>query len=177
MSVVTSENIDSCYTFNDMGNKPSQTVESFNPDLTSVLRELEEGHYLFIVADQKKASLFLFKQGKLEAYREVMNPGVREKTKSDSGEVYGRNTKLTNRRENQIHDHLQLIMQEAVAVINGKHLNGVFIGGHKQFFNNIENALPKKLQQILRGTFVTELNIPREELIQHCITALERYIR
>lgn len=160
-----------------MGNKTTQTVDSFNPDLTSVLKELEEGHYLFIVADQKKASLFLFKQGKLETYREVMNPGVREKTKSDSGEVYGRNTKLTNRRENQIHEHLQLIMQEAVGLINGKHLNGVFIGGHKQFFSEIENALPEQLQQIMRKTFVTELNIPKEELTQHCLKALAEYTK
>ena len=160
-----------------MNNKPAQTVESFNSDLTSVLRELEEGHYLFIVADQKKASFFFFKQGKLETYREVMNPGVREKTKSDSGEVYGRNTKLTNRRENQIHEHLQLIMQEALMLINGKHLNGVFIGGHQQFFSEIENALPKELQQILRKTFVTELNISREELINHCLKALQEYIK
>lgn len=159
-----------------MSNKPAQTIESFNPDLTSVLRELEEGHYLFIIADQKKASLFLFTQGKLEASREIMDPGVMKKTKSDSGELYGRNTKLMHHRENQLHDHLTLIMQEATTFIKGKHLNGVFIGGHKPLFSTIENELPSELQKILRGTFVTELNIPREELVQHCLKKITEYM-
>ncbi len=172
-----SPTVNTCYTATASmsTSKSPQTVETFNPDLPSVLKELEEGHYLFLIADRKKAFLFLFDKGELETSSEVMDPGVKKNIKSNSGELYGRNTKLTHHIENQIHDHLKRIMQEAVLLIKGKHINGVFIGGHQPFFHEIENELPQALQKILRSNFVTELNIPKEQLIERCKQVLEEY--
>lgn len=154
---------------------PIAPVEAFNPDLPSVLKELEEGHYLFIVADSKKAHLFLFAQGKLESTRDIMDPGVMKKIKSNSGELNARNSKIMNRRGNQLRDHFSKILEEAANFIAGKHINGVFIGGHQPLFKAIENEMSSHLRSLMRGTFVTELNIPREELIAHCEKALASY--
>lgn len=155
--------------------KPIPHIETFNSDLPSVLRELEEGHYLFIIADTKKASLFLFKQGKLEASYDIMDPGVMKKIKSNGREIYARNNKLMHKRGNQLKDHFTRISEETTAFIRGKHINGVFVGGHQPLFSTIENELSADLRKKLRGRFVTELNIPREELLAHCIKALEEY--
>ncbi len=154
---------------------PIAPVETFNSDLTSVLKELEEGHYLFIVADTKKAFLFLFSQGKLEATHDIMDPGVMKKIKSNSRELHGRNTKLMNKRGNQLRDHFSKILEEADIFIRGKHINGVFLGGHQPLFKALENEMSSTLRTLMRGTFVTELNIPREELIAHCTKVLEDY--
>lgn len=156
---------------------PIKPVEAFNPDLPSVLRELEEGHYLFVIADTKKAFLFLFNQGKLEASHDIMDPGVMKKIKSNSREVHGRNTKLMNKRGNQLRDHFSKILEEADAFTRGKHLNGVFLGGHQPLFKALENEMSSTLRTLLRGNFVTELNIPREELIAHCTKVLEEYAK
>src|SRR5581483_5929929 len=90
-----------------------QNIESFNKDLNSVLGEIEEAQYLFVIADRKKAFLFLFNRGEVEKQKNIMDPGVRKSTKLDSGELHGRNTKLSNHIDNQLHRHLLLIIQEA----------------------------------------------------------------
>lgn len=160
---------------NDLNNKIPQNIDSFNPDLKSVLGETEEGHYLIIIADRKKAFLFLFDKGNLEISREIMDPGVQKDTKINSEELYGRSNKFSHHIDNQLHQHLQLIMQKVSNLIAGKHINGVFIGGHKPLFATIKNELPAVLQKKLRGEFITELNINIDELIQHCKHVLEEY--
>ncbi len=152
-----------------------QSIESFNNDLNSVLSEIEEGQYLFVIADKKKAFLFLFKRGDVEIHKNIMHPGVRKATKIDSGELHGRNTKLSNHIENQLHRHLLLIIEEAEKVIKDKHINGLFLGGHQQLFHSIEEVLPTKLKEKIRGEFITELNIPEDELIDHCKNILTEY--
>lgn len=152
-------------------------ISSFNSDLKSVLSEEEEGHYLFIIADKKKADLFLFDKGEVVTSRGIMDPGVKKKTKINSGELYGRNTKLMHHIENQLQNHLQYVMKETADLINGKHINGVFIGGHQLLFHLIEKELPADLQKKLRGNFITELNISETELIKHCKKALGEYLK
>lgn len=161
----------------DFNTKTPQNIASFNPDLKSVLGEIEEGHYLFIVADLKKADLFLFNKGEMMMSKKIMDPSVQKRTRINSGELYGRSNKFSHRIDNQVHRHLQLIMQEAIMFIKGKHINGVFLGGHKPFFHTIVNELPADLQKKLRGEFVTELNISQDELIKHCKHILEEYIK
>lgn len=160
---------------NDINNKISQNINSFNPDLKSVLGEMQEGHYLIIIADRKKAFLFLFDKGDVQICKEIMDPGVRKDTKQSAGELYGKSNKLSHHIDNQLHHHLQLIAEEINHLIAGKHINGVFIGGHKMLFAAIEKVLPADLQNKLRGEFITELNIPSDELIRHCRRVLEEY--
>ena len=152
-----------------------QNIESFNKDLNSVLGEIEEGQYLFIIVDKKKAFLFLFARGVVEIQKSIMDPGIRKATKLDSGELHGRNTKLSNHIDNQLHRHLQLILQEAEILIKSKHINGLFLGGHQPLFHSIEKELPVLLKEKLRGEFITELNIPEDELITHCKDILITY--
>ncbi len=157
--------------------KTPGNIDSFNPDLNSKLAEMEEENYLFIVADLKKAFLYLFNNGNLATTRKIMDPTVNKKIKSNSGELSGRNTKLDHKIDNQIHRHLQLIAKEATILVSGKKINGIFIGGHKTLFNKIEKELPTALQKMIRGEFVTELNIPEEELISHCSRTLLDYLK
>lgn len=161
----------------DFNTKTPPNISSFNPDLKSVFTEMEESHYLIIIADQKKADLFIFNKGELDEIKTVMDTGVRKKTRIDSGELYGRNTKLSHHIDTQIHNHLQLIIQGAMTMIKGKHINGVFLGGHKPLFHTILGELPADLQKKVRGEFITELNIPQDELIKHCKHVLKEYLK
>jgi len=160
------------------GNKMHpQNIESFNKDLNSVLGEIEEGQYLFIIADKKKAYLLLFNKGEVEIHKNIMDPGIRKATKINSGELYGRNTKLSKHIDNQLHRHLQLILQEAERVIKDTHINGLFLGGHQPLFHSIEEELPVGLKEKIRGEFITELNIHEDELIKHCKHIINEYIK
>jgi hypothetical protein len=154
-----------------------QNIEFFNKDLNSVLAEMEEGQYLFIMADKKKAFLFFFNRGVVEIQKNIMDPGIRKTTKIDSGELHGKNTKLSNHIDNQLHQHLQLISQEAENLIKDKHINGLFLGGHQPLFHSIKEELPTALKEKLRGEFITELNIPGNELIKHCQYILTEYAK
>lgn len=154
-----------------------QNIAFFNKDLNAVLSEIEEGQYLFIIADRKKALLLLFNKGEVEIRKDIMNPGIRKATKINSGELYGRNTKLSNRIDNQLHKHLQLILHEAETIIKNKHINGLFLGGHQPLFHSIEIELPTILKEKLRGEFITELNIQEDEIIKHCKHLLTDYAK
>jgi hypothetical protein len=68
-------------------------------------------------------------------------------------------------------------MNEVEMLIREKHINGVFIGGHQPLFHLIKKELPAALREKVRGEFVTELNIPEEELIKHCRYVLAEYIK
>lgn len=90
----------------DNNKKTPQVIESFNPDLSSVLKEKEEEHYLIIIADLKKADIYLFNKGEVEANKKVMDPGVRKRTRINSGELFGRNDKVARHIDHQVHLHL-----------------------------------------------------------------------
>lgn len=157
------------------GKKASQYNVPQNADLASDLREMEEARYLILIADRKKAFLFLFVKGKIETKKEIMDPGVQKDTRINSGELYGRNSKLMRHIDNQLRLHLKLIVKEAESLLQGKHINGMFIGGHKPMFHNIVEALPEFLKQKIKGEFITELNIPELELIAHCQQILKKH--
>lgn len=156
-------------------NHTPENIESFNPNLKSVLSELEESTYLFIIADSEKAHLFLISKGELEKSKDYEDDGVQRKTRINSRELHGRSTKLTHKINNQLKEHVQLIMKEAETFIGGKHINGVFIGGHKPLFHLLKEELPSDLQKKLRGEFVTELNIVKHDLLEHCQQVLAEY--
>lgn len=159
------------------GKKTSQYNAPQNADLASDLKEMEEARYLIIVADRKKALLFLFNKGDLEANKEIMNPGIQKDTRINSRELYGRNNKLMRHIDNQLRLHLKLIVKEADAFLQGGLINGIFLGGHKPLFHNIIEVLPTSLKQKIKGEFITELNIPQTELIEHCQKVLEEYTK
>lgn len=148
-----------------------------DPQLIEALREIEESHYLIILADRKKALLFLFNNGEVVKFHEMMHPGVSKKIRTDSGELSGRNDKLMRHRDKQINDHFGLISQEAVAFIEHDAVNGVFIGGHKASFHHIIEKLPQELKKKLKTEFVTELNLPHDQLVVRCKEALDQYVK
>lgn len=41
-------------------------------------------------------------------------------------------------------------MKDAMMLTQGKHINGVFLGGHKPLFHSMVNELPSDLQKKLR---------------------------
>lgn len=153
-----------------------QTIESFNPDLSAVLSEIEESHYLFIIVDKRKAFLFLFDKGSVAVSRKVIDPRVPKKVKVNSGDLYGRNTKLAHKIDNELHQHVKIVVKEAETIIKDKHINGVFLGGHKPLFHIIMEELPKALQSKVRGKFMTELKIPEEDIIAHAQQVLGHYL-
>ena len=152
-------------------------IASFNPDLKSVLGELEEGHYLVMFIDKKKAFLFLFNKGELELSEKIMHPGLQKGTRINSGELYGRNTKQEKKISHQLHRHLKLIIEEAEIFIEGKRINGIFIGGHKPLFSLIREELPEYMLKKLRGNFIAELNKAEDELIHHGKFVIAEYVK
>ena len=111
-----------------------------------------------------------------ELYKVFMDPGVRQESKINSGEINGKADKLANRVHNQLHKHLQNISNEVDVLVANKQIEGVFIGGHKQLFGLLTEALSSSIQQKLRGEFVSELDITEEEIIDHCRKTFKEYL-
>lgn len=134
-----------------------------------------EPRYLFIIADRKKAYLFTFQGGVMEDYKEVYDPSVPQKVKSNKGEYYARNDIILRHIQEHLRRHLQKISEMVDSFIKDKQIHAVFIGGHKPLFHDIKIALNHDLQRKLKGEFITELNIPRNQLIQNAEKALKMY--
>lgn len=136
---------------------------------------MEDDKYLFLIVDKEKAKMFLFQQKNIENYTEITNAIVDQKIKANKGSLYARNSKLMRRIENQLKQHLRFISQNVRISIKGQRIKGVFIGGHQQLFHEIEASLPMTLQRKVVGEFVTELNIPKNKLINNAEKAWEVY--
>ncbi len=156
----------------------SQICYANEPYIAPLLQALaKEARYLFVIADREKAELLTFYQGTLEEYKEVFDSSVPQKVKSNKEEYYARNNIILRHIENHLHRHLQKISDETDKFIESKPVQGVFVGGHKPLFHDVEHHLNPNLQRKLQGEFVTELNIPRPELVRHAEKTLALYLQ
>lgn len=127
------------------------TIETFNKK------------YLVLLVDLAKARLFTVNSGRIDETKEIFDPSVPQKVKRIN-EAWGREDKIIRHIQNHINRHLKLIAAEVAKFANGKNIHFILIGGHKQLFAKVKKHLPGNLADKVRGTFVTELNIPLSDI-------------
>lgn len=150
----------------------SQCYISQSPNVKPLLNTLEkEGRYLFVVADREKAKFFTFYENQPEDYKEIIDLGVPQKVKAE------KEYHISRHAEEHLRRHLQKISEEVDIFLNGKPVQGVFIGGHKVLFKKIQDLLSPHLKRKVKGDFVTELNIPQNEIVSNAKKALEGYLK
>lgn len=112
--------------------------------------------YLVILADRKKARIFTIYLGKFEDRGEEFDvEDVPQKIKA----VDGRQGKIERHIETHLKQHLQNVGREAMQYLvrnQVKQVDGIFIGTHKELFEEIKESLPPRLKHKILGEFVTE---------------------
>lgn len=151
---------------------PSLVKVSYTPFLSPLLSALKnQRRFLVILADRKKAFFFTMKNGAVEAFEQFKDAIVPQKVKAIK-ELMGQDTHITRHIENHLHRHLQRISHHVDRFVKGRYIQAVIVGGHKPLLHKIEKHLNSSLQKKLAGEFVTELNIPKNDLVKHAKTAI-----
>lgn len=119
--------------------------------------------YLVLLVDREKARLFTVHLGQIDETKEIFDPSVPQKVKHGDN-AWDAQDKIFRHIQDHLHRHLKLITQETAKFANGRNIQFILIGGHKELFAKIKKHLPKNLADKVKGTFVTELNIPLNDI-------------
>lgn len=129
--------------------------------LTPILDQaIGHNRYLVLLVDRKKARIFTVYLGEIEEYKDVIVDIVPQKVRASEERFYGRSDKIFRHIENHLNRHLKTVAEKVKEFIQGKRINFIIIGGHKEIFEKLKKHLPKYIIDKVEGEFVTELNIP-----------------
>jgi peptide subunit release factor 1 (eRF1) len=130
---------------------------------------------MILLVDHKKSRMFTLLNGAVEQYKEFINGHVPQRV-HEINKAWMRQDKIFRHIENHLHRHLQQVAQAAQIFAKENHISGIIIGGHKELFTKIKKHLPYALSRKVKGTFVTELKGPFNEIVRKAkllITQLE----
>lgn len=127
--------------------------------------------YMILLVDHKKSRMFTLLNGAVEHYTEFINGHVPQRV-HEINKAWMRQDKIFRHIENHLHRHLQQVVHAAQIFAKENHIAGIIIGGHKELFAKIKKHLPYPLSQKVKGTFVTELKGPFNEILKRAKTVI-----
>ena len=146
---------------------PSRLVVLNHPYLGPLKKALVlHGRYMVLVVDREKARMFTVCLGKTEEKREIMLDMVPQKVKAKKID-YGRDDKIPRHIEAHLHEHLKRVAKETHEFAKGKKISFLLLGGHKELLPKIRKRLLYPQNKMVLGEFVTELNVPLNEILKH----------
>ncbi len=120
--------------------------------------------YLVLLADHEKARIFTVHLGRIEEHTDIFGGNVPQRVKHGD-DTWDQQDKILRHIENHLHQHLERIAQKTNGFIkNGYHIRYIIVGGHKEIIPKIKNHLTWPANKLVLGQFVTELNVPLNEI-------------
>jgi len=146
---------------------PPLCVVSHSP-YTKPIKDAQNDYrrYLVLLADHKKARLFNVHLGRIEEHVDILNEDVPQRVKSGD-DTWDQQNKIQRHIEDHLHRHLKLISKKADEFAKSYPVSFVIVGGHPETIPKIKKHLKYPLNKIVLGQFVTELNIPLNEVFLH----------
>lgn len=129
--------------------------------------------YMVLLVDRKKAKMFNLLDGMVERYEEFTDSYVPQKVKHGD-DTWDAQDKIFRHIENHLHRHLHAVTKAAVKFASRNYIYGIIIGGHQQLFPKIIKQLPQSLSVKVRGTFVTELKAPFNEILERAKLSINK---
>lgn len=135
----------------------------------------EQKKYLVLLVDRKKARLFTVHLGNIEEHIDVFGEFVPQKVRQIN-KAWAREDKILRHIEDHLHRHLQLIAKITDEFAKNKDFKFLILGGHRGLFKKIKKHLPKYLTKKIKDTFVTELNIPLNDIYLRSKKVIEKTV-
>lgn len=146
---------------------PSLAIISHSPILKPIEKALKTHQkYLVLLVDREKMRLFTVHLGKIEEDKEFFNGDVPQRVRAKTINL-GRTDKIMRDIEGHLHRHLQFVNQKTREFVKGKNIRFIIIGSHKELLPKIRSHLLYPLNKMILGEFITELNIPLNEVLFH----------
>ncbi len=137
---------------------------SYSPYIHPIMEALDKyKKYLVLLADREKARLFTVHLGEIREHRDIFNGVVPQKVRAGD-DAWDQQNKIFRHIEDHLHRNLQLITRATDDFVKNNPVSFVIIGGHKEMIPKIKKHLKYPLSKMILGEFVTELNIPLNEI-------------
>lgn len=145
----------------------SRCFISKGPYLKPLERSLEAyTKYLVLLADRKRARMFIVHLGEIIKSREVLGKvDVPQRVKAKKVE-YGRDDKILRHIEDHLNRHLKIICQNTKEFAKNQKIKFIIIGGHKQLIPKVKECLQHPLNKIVLGEMVIGLDAPLDEILE-----------
>ncbi|RJQ27987.1 hypothetical protein C4577_00240 [Candidatus Parcubacteria bacterium] len=165
------------YTLNLEFYLPPACKVSNSPWVSDILKGIKKHtKYLILLADREKARLFTVHLGNVEEHKDIFGIYVPQTVKQIN-KAWAREDKILRHIEDHLNRHLKAITKSTSEFTKDKNIHFIIIGGHKTMFEKIKNHLPKKLQDKIVGSFVSELNIPIHDIFLKAQKVIEKKSR
>lgn len=153
-------------------------VKRLNPPYLKPIEEALKTYqkYLVLLVDREKARIFTVHLGEIEEHKDIFDGEIPQRVKAKTINL-GRTDKIMRDIEGHVHRHLQLIVQATKEFITGKNIHFIIIGGHHELLPKLKKHLQYPLNKMVLGEFVTELNIPLSDILEHSKTVAARINR
>lgn len=133
----------------------------------------KDSTYLVLLVDRKKAKMFIMRKGVIAHEKEFFNGQVPKHVKHGDN-AWDAQDKINRHIEDHLHRHLTLIVKKITHTIPINEIDFIILGGHKTLFSHVIHHLPLNFQQKIRGTFISELNIPIPAIAAHSRYVVEQ---
>jgi peptide subunit release factor 1 (eRF1) len=146
---------------------PASLSVDTSPYLQPLMGPLKEHSlYLVLLVDREKARMFTVEQGVITDRSEFVGGYVPQNVQSTGRESMKSQTD-TNFRHNEtmLDRHIDLAIEAVKEFTRGHDVHFVILGGHEEMFRRVAEALPPNLQARVAGTFVTDVNIPLNDIM------------
>lgn len=135
--------------------------------------KLKQKAYMVLLVDRKKAKMFELINGAVERYEEFTDSYVPQKVKHGD-DTWDAQNKIFRHIEDHLHRHLHRVTSAVVKFAAKDHIYGIIIGGHRQLFPKIIKQFPQSLSSKVKGTFVTELKAPFNEILERAKLSIKK---
>ena len=138
-----------------------------SPNIGPMLQSLQKyTKYLVLLVDRKKARMFTVEQGEIIDRSELIGDHVPQKVKSTGRDISGGDGDIHFRyNEELLQHHVDLAAKAVTKFTKNNDIHFVIIGGHAEMFKKVIKSLPTSLQEKVVSSFVTELNIPLNDIL------------
>jgi hypothetical protein len=126
----------------------------------------EDVKYLVLLVDREKARMFTVSQDEIAEHEEFLSGFVPQKVRTTGRSINRGDTDIHDRyAENMLNHHIDLVAKNVARFIKPGDVSFVLVGGHAEMVNKVVKSLPKAFQDKVAATFVSELNIPLNDIL------------
>ncbi|MBI2019388.1 hypothetical protein HYS95_01820 [Candidatus Daviesbacteria bacterium] len=136
-------------------------IASRAPYLVTIEQALKvHPKYLVLLVDREKAKFFTVTLGKVEEVYDYVSTDVPQRVKAKKVD-WGRYDKIPRHIEDHLHRHLKIISELARIFVEGRKIQYILLGSHKELLPKIKSHFKYPLNKMIKGEFITELKGPQ----------------
>lgn len=145
---------------------PKLSIDN-SPNIDPLLQAKSRySEYMVLMTDREKTRMFTVEQGEITEYSEYEGSFVPQRASSTGKGSLPSQIDVNFRRiEKSLDERLKLSAHAVVEFAKHKNIHFIILGGHKEMFKRVAESLPIDLRSKIVGNFVTEIDLPLNEIL------------